>query len=244
MRLEARVVVITGASSGLGAGMAEWFAGQGADLGLCARRTPHAPNDRTVSRSVDVTDKAALEMFAADVNSSLGPIDLWINNAGVIEPVVAQRDLELVDFEANLAVNVGGVLNGTQAFLDTLRTTGHRGALVNISSGLARKGRAGLTAYCAAKAAVDRLTEVVAIEEAGLITRALAVAPGVVETGMQASLRTQDEDVLHDVDMFRGFESDGSMNSPAWVASHIARWAFGDADGQGVILRVPRENPS
>lgn len=242
MNLNSRVVVITGASTGLGAGMAGWFAERGAALGLCARRTPDSPGGRVVTESVDVTDKAALEMFAADVTASLGPIDLWINNAGVIEPIVPQRSLELVDLEANLAVNVGGVLNGTQAFLDSLRTSGHKGALVNISSGLAQKGRAGLTAYSAAKAAVDRLTEVVAAEEPELLTTVLAVAPGVVETGMQVSLRSQHEDVLHDVGMFREFEIDGSLNSPAWVAAHIADWVFGGRASDGIVVRVPREN--
>ncbi len=239
MDLSSYVIVITGASTGLGAGMASWFASAGAGLGLCARRTPMPPHQRTVSRSVDVTDKAALESFAAEVSSTLGPIDLWINNAAVLEPIEPVRDLFWDALERHMAVNVGGVLNGTQVFLDRLSADGHRGALINISSGLAQKGRAGLAAYSASKAAVDRLTEVVAAEETDRLTVALAVAPGVVETRMQETLRRQDESVLHDVDLFRGFQ--GAMNSPGWVASYIASWVFGDREPDGILVRVPRE---
>lgn len=242
MDLSSRVVVVTGASTGLGAGMASWFVEQGAAVGVCARRTPDAPSGGSVTMSVDVTDRDAIGRFAEEVSSRLGPIDLWINNAAVLEPIIAQMDLTYSTLESHLAVNVGGVLNGTQAFLDRLRSDESTGALVNISSGLAQKGRAGLTAYSVGKAAVDRMTEVIAVEEADLLTMALAVSPGVIETGMQATLRGQDESVLHDVGMFREFADDGSMNSPAWIASRIADWVFGGVDPGGVIVRIPRES--
>jgi benzil reductase ((S)-benzoin forming) len=241
MDLSSRVVVITGASTGLGAGMASWFASAGAALGLCARRIPEPPHDRTVSRSVDVVDRAALERFAAEVAATLGPIDLWINNAAVLEPVVPLRDLAYDELERHMRVNVGGVLHGTQVFLDRLSSDGHRGALVNISSGLAQRGRAALAAYSASKAAVDRLTEVVAVEEENLLTMALAVAPGVVETRMQETLRGLDESVFPDVELFRAFQTEGVMNSPGWVAAYIAEWVFGDLEPEGVVVRVPRE---
>ena len=222
--------------------MASWFASQGAALGLCARHDPDSPHQRTISRSVDVTDKAALERFAAEVSAQFGPIDLWINNAAVLEPIVPVRELDWNELGEHLEINVGGVLNGTRVFLDRLRADGHRGALINISSGLAQRGRAGLAAYSAAKAAVDRLTEVVAAEETERIAMALAVAPGVVETRMQETLRRQDPSVLKDIDLFRGFHEEGVMNSPAWVASYIADWVFGGLEPEGVVVRVPRES--
>ncbi len=241
MDLSSKTIVITGASAGLGAGMADWFASAGAALGLCARRRPAAPHDRTVARSVDVTDFAALQRFAADVVDALGPIDLWINNAAVLEPITPVRRLSWDELERHLATNVGGVLNGTRIFLERLAADRHRGTLVNVSSGLAQKARAGLAAYSAAKAAVDRLTEAAAAEEADLLVAALAVSPGVVETAMQRTLREQDPAVLRDVDLFRSFHDEDKMNSPAWVADHIAQWVFGDAEPGGVIVRVPPE---
>jgi NAD(P)-dependent dehydrogenase (short-subunit alcohol dehydrogenase family) len=88
---------------------------------------------------------------------------------------------------------------------------------------------------------VDRLTEAVAAEEPDLLTMALAVAPGVVETRMQETLRNLDESVFPDVEMFRAFQREGAMNSPGWVAAYIAEWVFGDLEPEGVVVRVPRE---
>ena len=242
MSLKNKVIVITGASTGLGEGMAIWFAAEGASLGLCARRVPLSPVESSVVSSVDVTDLAALELFVTEVGRRLGPIDLWINNAAVLGPVTPQRDLSAEELNDHLAVNVGGVLNGTKAFLDHLDKAGHRGALVNITSGLAQRGAAGLSAYSAAKAGVDRLTEVVAIEEPDLLTTILAVSPGVIETDMQRSLRQQSEEVLHDVERFREYKAEGNMNSPGWVAQHIARWVFDDVALAGQVMRVPPES--
>ncbi|MDX1468136.1 MAG: SDR family NAD(P)-dependent oxidoreductase [Acidimicrobiia bacterium] len=241
MSVEAKVIAITGASAGLGAGMARWFGERGARLGLCARRVPEAPNDQTVSRSADVTDLESVRAFASDVGEILGPIDLWINNAAELGPIVPQRDLELSALQAHVQVNLGGVLNGTRAYVEHLEAAGHKGNLVNITSGLGQRGMAGVSAYSAAKAGVDRLTETIALEEPDLFEQVLAISPGVVETDMQRTLRTQDRDVLHELDMFRSRKAEGTMNSPGWVAKHIAGWVFGGVPNQGTLARVPQE---
>jgi NAD(P)-dependent dehydrogenase (short-subunit alcohol dehydrogenase family) len=221
--------------------MAEWFSDRGAMLGLCARRVPDISGDRIVRSSVDVTDEGALRRFASDVSARLGPIDLWMNNAAVLDPVIAQRDLVYEMLEAHLRVNLGGVLNGTRAYLAQLELDDHTGALVNMSSGLAKRGMAGVGAYAAAKAGVDRLTETIALEEVDRLPVVLSVSPGVVETSMQSSLRSQDASVLHEVEMFKRLDSENRMNSPAWVAENIAGWVFGDVDPGGVLVRVPEQ---
>jgi benzil reductase ((S)-benzoin forming) len=241
MDLVEKVVVITGGSVGLGAGMAEWFLSQGASVGVCARRLPKLGGERVFSRSVDVTDRDGLAQFASEVSRTLGPIDLWINNAAVLDPISPVRSMTYQQLEEHLRINLGGVLHGMQVFLAQLEADSHRGALVNISSGLARKGMAGAGAYSAAKAGVDRLTETVAFEESELLTYALAVSPGVIETDMQRTLRQQDVSVLHDVGMFRKLVEDDAMNSPEWVANVIAGWVFGDVDPEDVLVRVSSE---
>jgi NAD(P)-dependent dehydrogenase (short-subunit alcohol dehydrogenase family) len=84
----------------------------GVHLGLCARSEP-APRAgaRGLTRAVDVTDAAALDRFARDVTAELGPIDLWLNNAGVLEPMGPLRTLESIEIHRALLVNVGGVAN-------------------------------------------------------------------------------------------------------------------------------------
>lgn len=243
MDLNGRVVVITGASRGLGAGMAEWFAAQGARIGICARHEPAVPAGATaVSAAVDVTDGASIEAFARRVAAELGTIDLWVNNAGVLEPVVAQRDLSPADLATHLAINVGGVLSGTQAYLHHLDDGDRAGALVNISSGASLSGRPGWSAYCAGKAAVDRLTETVALEEPERLPIALSVSPGLIDTDMQALIRDQTVEVMPDVDWFRRRKADGAMNSPGHVAQVIAGWVFGGSPPDSVFCRVPDES--
>jgi NAD(P)-dependent dehydrogenase (short-subunit alcohol dehydrogenase family) len=238
--LSGRVVVVTGASRGLGAGMANWFAAQGAQVGTCARHEPTAPpGTKSVTAAVDVTDFAAVQAFAATVSDQLGPPDLWVNNAGVLAPIVAQRHLTAEALAEHLAINVGGVLNGTRAFLGQLERAGTVGALVNIGSGAATAGRAGWSAYCAAKAAVDRLSEAVAIEEEARLPVVLSVYPGLIETAMQELIRSQSADVQPDVAWFRKRHEDGAMNDPAWVAEVVSGWVFGPDRPGRVICQVP-----
>src|SRR5437763_1058599 len=87
--LRGRTVVITGASRGLGAGMARSMARRGLKLGLCARARPEldVPGATALCASVDMRDAAAVMAFAADCGEQLEPIDVWINNAGVLDPI-------------------------------------------------------------------------------------------------------------------------------------------------------------
>ena len=240
MDLTEKTVVVTGASRGLGKGMAEWFAERGASVGASARSRPAIEGPTVLNESADVTSLEAMQRFTANVAEKLGPIDLWINNAGIADPISHLRNLDYSDLEAHFRVNVGGVLNGTRAYLEHLDATDHSGALVNISSGAANRGMAGAGPYCAGKAAVDRLTQSVALEEPDRLRVVLSLSPGIVETDMQVFLRNQDEDVLNDVDMYRQFEEKGQWNSPGWVAGHIAHWVF-EHPSEEVIVRVPAQ---
>ncbi len=237
--VSSKVVVITGASRGLGRGLAEELARRGAKLGLCARTA--IVGVEGVARELDVTDEAAVMEFAAAVASAHGPIDLWINNAGVLDPVVFVRALGTDALMRHLAINVAGVLHGTKAFVHHLRATGREGVLINISSGAALKGYAGWGAYCAGKAAVDRLTECVALEE-GAALRAYSVAPGVIDTDMQAQIRGMSEAEFPEREKFVQLKRDEAFNTPAFVARELSTIAFGASPPpSGAVLRLPSE---
>ena len=243
MELTGKTVVITGASRGLGAGLARDFARRGMKLGLCARSAPVLPDGpQVVAAELDVTGPDAVERFAAAVAERLGPIDLWINNAGVLEPIAPLRDVAPAAARAHLEVNVLGVVLGTQAFVRHLRRRGGEGVLVNLSSGAARSPYAGWSLYCAAKAAVDRLTECVALEEAAHGLRAYAVAPGVIDTDMQALIRAAPAERFPEAPRFVERKRAGHFNTPAFVAERLLELAFDPAARSGeVCVRLPDE---
>jgi NAD(P)-dependent dehydrogenase (short-subunit alcohol dehydrogenase family) len=239
--LEGKVAFITGASRGLGAGLAARFAEHGVQLGLCARREPDRPaGSEAMTASVDVTDVAHLERFADAVAETLGPIDLWINNAGVLDPMGPLRELEPDHISRALAINVGGVITGTQIFIDrSADAPPARRALVNITSGAASSVYQGWSVYGATKAAVDQLTRVVAAEEPHLVCH--SVAPGVVDTDMQAFIREQDAETFPAIGRFQEISDQGAWNSPAWIADHLLALLTGALTPGDTVYRVPDE---
>ena len=243
MQLEGRTAVITGASRGLGAGFAQVFREHGMRLALCARGEPVLAEDEAVlRRRVDVANEAEVARFAEEAAKHLGPIDLWVNNAGVLEPIASLRDCEPDAIRRHVEINLLGVFWGTQAFVRHRRALGGGGVLLNISSGAARHPYAGWAAYCAAKAAVDRLTEVVALEEEAIGLRCLAVAPGVIDTHMQEQIRASRPEDFPQVERFREMKAQESFNTPRFVAEHLLAMAFDpQADPGEVVARLPDE---
>jgi benzil reductase ((S)-benzoin forming) len=236
------VAVITGASRGLGAGLATRLAAAGLRLGLCARTQPPVPaGTEAVSRAVDVTDAGQVDRFAAEVVERFGCIDLWINNAGVLDPIGPLADADPQALVHHMAVNVNGVLFGTRAFARHVRQRPGNGVLVNVSSGAGRSPREGWAAYCASKAAVDMLTEVVALEGRPDGLRAYALSPGLVDTDMQALIRSTPIEAFPSVERFQRAHQQGSFNSPAWVAEYVFALLDGDQPDHGddVWVRVP-----
>ncbi|MEE8580922.1 MAG: SDR family NAD(P)-dependent oxidoreductase [Myxococcota bacterium] len=241
--LAGRTAVITGASRGLGAALAADFASRGMRLGLFARSAPAlAEGENIVAACVDVRDEKGVEAFAQRVAERFGAIDLWINNAGVLEPVEPLRDTESEAFREHIDINLCGVFIGTRAYLRHLHARDGEGVLINLSSGAAWHGYAGWSAYCASKAGVDRLTECVQLEEQGRGLRAFAVAPGVIDTDMQKLIRSCSPEDFPEVDRFLEMKREESFNSTRFVASQLLAIAF-DPDHQAdeVVLRLADE---
>ncbi|MGO8871727.1 MAG: SDR family oxidoreductase [Acidimicrobiales bacterium] len=244
-----RVAVVTGASRGLGAGLARGFGDAGLHLGLCARSRPEAPTGAdAVVQSVDVTDPDAVDAFGAQVVDRFGRIDLWVNNAGVLAPIGPLADADPAALRHQLETNVLGVLHGTATFARHVRRRAGGGVLVNISSGAATKPYEGWAGYCASKAAVEMATEVVAREEAGSGLRAYALSPGVVDTDMQALIRATPPEDFPSVRRFHRIHTEGRFNSPAWISQFILERLLEDVsargdgpDATGVRVRVPDE---
>lgn len=236
--VQGKVAVITGASRGLGAGLARVFAREGVRLALCGR-TPAGQvelpggSEKSLYRRVDVTDVDAVEAFATEVEATLGPIDLWVNNAGLLAPIGMTSEVDPFLFKRLMDVNVLGVYHGSRAFLRRSRERGQPGALINISSGASHHAYAGWGAYCASKAAVDQLSRVLAIEEGDGGSRVWSLAPGIIETGMQEMIRRQDVGDFPAVDEFRRLSQDGALADVETPGPLVLKLAFGPQPDTG-----------
>lgn len=240
--LDGTVIVITGASRGLGAAIAARSGSFGASLGLCARTRPDVPGGMDVGRvlraPVDVADPAQVEAFADSVVDRFGPIDMWINNAGVLGPIQPARDSNTAQVCEAVSTNLLGTMYGSSAFARRARSWPEaRRVLVNISSGAATTVYPGWSTYGPTKAAVDHYSRHLAAEEPELIVH--AVAPGVVDTDMQARIRNADRSVFPALDRFVELHRTGAWNDPTWIADHLIGLLTGRWAPDEVVVRVP-----
>jgi len=187
--LDGRVVAVTGAARGIGAGIVEAALAAGARVALIDRDEAtlretagrlDPSGKRALAIGADVTDPASLAKAAAAA-SRLGPIGGWVNNAGVVQ-MIAASDLAPEAWRREFEVNVGGVVNGAQAA--RLAFAGKGGAIVNIASNAGKVGFPNMAAYNASKAAVINLTRSLAREWAAERINVNAVCPGSVATPM------------------------------------------------------------
>ncbi|MBL4283519.1 SDR family oxidoreductase [Vibrio fluvialis] len=178
-----KLVVITGASSGIGEAIARRLSAEGHPLLLLARRVErlealNLPN--TLCARVDVTEQASFEAAIASAEAEFGPADALINNAGVM--LLGQIDTQdASEWKRMFDVNVLGLLNGMQAVLAPMKAR-NTGTIINISSIAGKKTFPDHAAYCGTKFAVHAISENVREEVAASNVRVTTIAPGAVET--------------------------------------------------------------
>lgn len=177
------LIIITGASSGIGEAAARLLSAAGHPLLLLARRVERLealelPN--TLSRRVDITDRVTLLAAVAEAEAQFGPADLLINNAGVmLLGEMTQQDP--AQWDQMLDVNVKGLLNGVHAVVAGMVERKH-GTIINISSVAGRKTFPNHVAYVGTKFAVHGLSENLREELSPHNVRVITIAPGAVET--------------------------------------------------------------
>jgi NADP-dependent 3-hydroxy acid dehydrogenase YdfG len=183
-----KVVLITGASSGIGAGIARELGRAGARLALGARRTDRlealateiaeATGAEVMTRRLDVTDRADVAAFAEAARARFGRVDVLINNAGIM-PLSLMASLKVEEWDRMVDVNIKGVLNGIAAVLPEMTARG-AGHIVNIASIGALSVVPTAAVYCATKFAVRAISEGLRQENRQL--RVTCLHPGVVES--------------------------------------------------------------
>lgn len=188
-----KVVLITGASSGIGAGIARELSAAGAKVMLGARRAGlldalateiRAKGDEAMARRLDVTDRADVAAFAEAARQAWGRVDVIINNAGVM-PLSLMASLKVDEWDRMVDVNIKGVLYGIAAVLPemTARGSGH---VVNIASIGAFSVSPTAAVYCATKYAVRAISDGLRQEHGNI--RVTCVHPGVVESELAETI--------------------------------------------------------
>ncbi|GAB1831947.1 SDR family oxidoreductase [Achromobacter xylosoxidans] len=236
------IAILTGASRGIGAAMARGLAKPGTRLITLARREDpelaayaRSQDAQLEQLSVDLSDLAAAEAAARRICDAL-PRDagryLLINNAGTVHPVSGTD--ALIDGPAIAAafnLNVTAVMLLTARFLAAVADLKADRRVLNISSGAGRNPNAGWGVYCATKAALDMYSRVVKQEQGEGGARVVSLAPGIVDTDMQAAIRSSDPKSFPALAKFQDFHASGKPSSPANVASRIL--AYLDRDDFG-----------
>jgi len=246
------LAILTGASRGLGAALARGLLKPGTRLVTLARRTDpdlaaqaNAAGVELEQLPVDLSDLAVAGATAERLAAALPQARRYvlINNAGTVNPVA--NTAELTDASAIASafnLNVTAVMLLTARFLSALRGQGADVRIINISSGAGRNPNAGWGVYCATKAALDMYTRVLNAEHAAQGVRAVSLAPGIVDTDMQATIRSSDEASFPALARFQEFHATGKLSAPADVAARILAYLDRDDFGKTEIDDIRNYN--
>ena len=183
MSFKDKTIIVTGGGRGIGRGISEHFAAQGANLIICGRREPETLPNKTLFISLDIRDADAGKALVDFAIEKTGRIDCLINNAGG-GPPVASKDASPNLTQKVIALNLLAPINLAQAAYDALKDTG--GSIINISSVSATRSSPGSVAYGAAKAGLLNVTTSLAMEWAPDI-RVNAIIVGLVKTEASAN---------------------------------------------------------
>jgi len=195
--LRGKVAVVTGAARGIGKGIAEALAAEGAALALVdvanldnadeTRRAIEAHGGRAIVIETDVTQMEAVERMASRVVEALGEIDVLVNNAGIVSRKPILED-SVENWDRVLRTNLYGCFHCCRAIAPRMIARGGGGKIINISSIHGRVAKASMSSYCTSKAAIDMFTKQLSVELAPHRINVNAVAPGTISTEINLPL--------------------------------------------------------
>ena len=244
-----RIAFVTGAASGIGLAIAERLLADGARVAMAdvdGQRLFVEANrlgPDTLAVETDVSSEASVIAAFDRAEAAFGPVDLMVNNAGVIA-VGAVVETALADWRRLLAVNVDGVFLGSREAAKRMIAQGKTGSIINAASGAARRGVGQISGYCASKAAVMVFSQALALELAPHRIRVNCYAPGHIETpfwdgianGFARATRKPPGDI---VETFRASVPWGRFGTPAEVAATVSWLASVEAEyinGQTIAM--------
>jgi 3-oxoacyl-[acyl-carrier protein] reductase len=239
--LAGKVIIVTGASRGIGAAAAAALAREGATVMLTARNGRLAADvtqsiieagGRASATACDVSDYAAVEALVRETEGRFGPVDALINNAGVIEPIASIADSDPAIWARNIEINLIGTYNPIRALLPRMIKAGG-GTIVNVSSGAAMRPLEGWSAYCTGKAGLAMLTRAIMLENTATGIRVFGFQPGTTDTDMQVTIRASGINMVSKIPR----ENLTPVAHPAAAIVYLCTPAADDLNGQEFSLR-------
>lgn len=233
--LEGKVALITGATRGIGKGIAEVFAKQGAHVAFTyagsvdkakALEEELGKITKVKSYQSDASDYEAAQKLAADVIADFGKIDILINNAGITKDNLMLR-MSKEDWDTIINVNLNSVFNLTKAVIKPMMKA-RSGSIINMTSVVGIKGNAGQANYAASKAGVIGFSKSIALELGSRNIRCNAIAPGFIETEMTAALDEKTVQGWRDaIPLKRGGQPEDVANACVFLASDMSTYISG-----------------
>lgn len=240
MDLTGKVVLITGASRGIGAAAAREFADADAKVALVARGADQIADlageigENAVAIPCDISRYWEVEQAVENCIKAFGRLDVLINNAGVIEPVSHLAEADPDAWGQVIDINLKGVFHGMRAALPVMLEHGG-GTILTIGSGAAHGPVEGWSHYCSSKAGALMLTRMANKEYGDKNIRAISLSPGTVATQMQKEIKASGINPVSQLDW-------SDHIPPEWVAKTLVWMCGSDADtflGDEVSLRDP-----
>lgn len=235
-------LLLTGHSRGLGQALAKCFAAQGFEMLLLSRGESTDPANAPLMREVaiDLSDLPALRnwLSTGEMARFVGNADqaILINNAAIVEPVAPPGRQGAQAIAQSVSVNVGAPFLLTDAFVEATQEVVDR-RVCHISSGAGRRAISGWSVYGATKAALDQHARIIASEHiAGL--RISSLAPGVIDTAMQARIRESERANFPDIDKFIQLKTQQQLTSPDDAAARIVDYVLSQRYGSDAVSDI------
>ena len=240
------VFLVTGASKGLGRSLSLSIANSGSIVIALARESPELKSIEVELKNIshesfaigcDLSESSQISDASEIMVSNFRHLSGIIHNAGIINPIGNMLDSGREDWERTIQVNLLGVQDLTRSLESIIGGETHT-RITTISSGAAQRSLHGWSAYCVSKAGLDMWTKCMAEEGANENISALAIAPGIVDTGMQEEIRNAEESSFPLLQNFKDYYNNGELSKPDDVADKLLPYCLGKLGTNGDRLDV------